>query len=419
MEIILITLIIAIFIVGIMNVHNERKAKERRAEWKFREFLNKEKEIPLEETQEPDEEKSLQLKRPASLIAKIKGTSYRTPEEIAEARFVDVGDNMALEKEENNPYDDFAVKVITGRGYHIGYIEAGLSELVSKNIGNIDSCVVVKATRHEIPYIDVKITFGDKQTSPMRTIPKEYQVSPEDRMAHGLLEKDPKYKRDLVLVEGTYETNRETIAIARKLRKGDPIVLEKLEPSEYYPYRINVYTEAKVYLGRATSMRLESLYNRFDEIVATFVDSAISEETADRLAVSVIFPKETELRVPEDFSDEPFDYGDYPELHEASKIKSADPQAALDILMPIVKKERGISARLDCISCMYHLKMWEERAELIKSTIEHIEALTSADFPVSDLRLIKAQLPTLVKQLEFSIKRADSQIRKTKRKITP
>ena len=84
------------------------------------------------------------------------------------------------------------------------------------------------------------------------------------------------------------------------------------------------------------------------------------------------------------------------------------------MLLPIVKREKGIDARIECIACYYHLKDWEARINIINETLQYIESLTEEDLPKDDLDWLHKYIPTLVKQFEYSQKRLESARRKRK-----
>lgn len=343
---------------------------------------------------------------------KVKGTSYRSSEEISAARFCNKGDVLILVPEPNNPVDPNAIKVYTIDGVHIGYVEAAYSQDISRNINHILDCVVSRISTREIPYIYAIVRFTSELTKQPEFIKKDFQCSPEQRMQN--LSSVPldayKYRRVVLMVEGLYELDRFAIAKARTSHKGDKIILKKGECNEYYPYRIEIFLEDGTYIGHADNMYSGEVYNLFDYVVDSFVDSPICRDTANRIAVSVIFP--VEIKCPNEFLPTPgisFSYkGQYPEVKTAQELRKTNPLAALDILQPIVKREKGIDARIECIACYYHLKDWESRINIINETIQHINALTEEDLPSDDLNRLYSYMPTLVKQLEYSQKRLDA-----------
>lgn len=154
-----------------------------------------------------------------------------------------------------------------------------------------------------------------------------------------------------------------------------------------------------------------------DSIVASIVDTPICANTAYRLAVAVFFPNE--LKCPEEYRLQPgisFHYnGVYPEVKAAQVLRRTDPLAALDILLPIARREKGIDARVECIACYYQLKDWESRIDMINDTIRHIDNLTSEDLPPNTLKSLQGYLTKLFQQLDFSQKRLESQLKKQKR----
>lgn len=355
------------------------------------------------------------------LDVKVKGTVYRTTEEIAAARFCDVHDTIVLVPEPDNSVDPNAVKVMTIEGYHIGYVDAEYSELVSSKIDYISNCFITRVSGHEVPYIDIHIDFSTSKTKQPEFIPRDFQCTPEDKMIHlGERSFDSyKYRQVPIMVEGLYELDRETIAKARACKQGDKVLLKKGHCNEYWPYRIDIYLEDGTYIGTADDFHRKEVYMLFDHIVASMVDQCICADTRYRLCLNVYFPVNIECpedcRVPTGIS---FHYsGPYPEVKMAQELRKADPLAALDVLLPIAKREKGIDAKIECIACYYQLKDWASRIDSIKNTITHIESLTDADLPPDELYSLNQYLEKLFKQLDFSEKRLESQNKKQAKAI--
>ncbi|MBD5243169.1 MAG: hypothetical protein HDS60_03675 [Barnesiella sp.] len=356
----------------------------------------------------------------ADIVVKVKGISYRSQEEICAARFCDLGDTLILAPEPSNEVDSNAIKVLTMEGVHIGYVEACHSEYILSKIGHISECKIIRKTQHEIPFIDIGIKFSREVYSQPRFIPKEYQCSPEDKMRNLSVRRPDsyKYRRVPLSVNGLYEHDRPTIAKIRAARKGDKVILKKGECNELYPYRVDIYLEDGTYIGYADDLSCQEVYMLFEHRVESIVQSPVGEETKGNLFVYVFFPDELpcpdEARVRSGIS---FHYtGAYKEVKYAQTIRRTDPLAALDILLPIAEREKGIDAKIECIACYYTLKDWDSRIDIIHKTLAHIDSLTEEDLPPNDLAYMKKhQSETLTKQLEFSQKRLESQMRKKKR----
>lgn len=354
-----------------------------------------------------------------SIDVKVKGTRFRTVAEINAARMLDVGDEAILVAERENPVDPNAVKVYTMEGIHIGYVEALWSEDVSARIDYIKSCTITKISKHEIPYIDLEIEFSETPVKQPDFIEADYQCRPEDQMRN-LLSRSPesyKYRRVLLFVQDLYERPRAVIAKARACHTGDKIILKKGESTEYYPDRIDIYLEDGTYLGFAEWLGRKEVFTLFDSIVDSFVDSPISANTSYRLSISVLLP--AIVPTPADCSITlciyPYRDTNYPEMVDALGLVRSEPFAALDILLPIAKKEKGVAAKDACISCYYHLKQWQERIDMIQTTINHISSLTEADLPPSELAHLRNRLPGFCQQLDYSRKRLESQLKRAKK----
>lgn len=397
---ILLILVYITFVI-IKSNHRKRESEERRRD-AFEYFQNE----------------GLKSEQLSSVEVKVKGTSYRSREEIGAARLCNFGDTMILVHEPDNKTDSNAIKVYTMEGFHIGYVDAALSEFVRSKIDYIGKCVVSKISNHDIPFINLTIEFSNDVVEQPHFIKKEYQCSPEDKMRNlsSALFNSYDYRRVLLAVQDLYERDRDVIAKARSCRKGDRIILKKGHCDDLHPDRIDIFLADGSYLGFAEAFGCREVYALFDAIVDVFVDSPISPETAHRLFICVIFPNN--IKCPEDCLPQvgisTHYSGNYPEVAKARDIRRTDPLAALDILMPIVKVEKGIDARLECIACYYQLKEWERRIEMIQETLNHIEILSDKDLPPAELRQIYSQTNNLCKQLDYSQKRLESQNKKRK-----
>lgn len=94
----------------------------------------------------------------------IKGLYYRPKECQYRADTLKIGEELFLRKEPSNKRDKFAVGVYTDDGYHIGYIDSGMSHKISEFIDNNFeiNCFLSRSTEHEIPYQYMDLYFlGD------------------------------------------------------------------------------------------------------------------------------------------------------------------------------------------------------------------------------------------------------------------
>lgn len=97
------------------------------------------------------------------IVFEVKGLFYRSAQVQLEATLLEVGDQLLLEEEPDNEYDASAVKVLTPSGECIGYVDKDLCVLVGAMINHIDSCTIIKKSRHQIPFITAQIKFKDKK----------------------------------------------------------------------------------------------------------------------------------------------------------------------------------------------------------------------------------------------------------------
>lgn len=95
------------------------------------------------------------------IIFEVKGLYYRSAQAQLAAALLEVDDLLLLEAEPDNEMDASAVKVLTPSGECIGYVDSEHCVSVGAMINLIDSCTVIKKTRHQIPYITAKIKFKE------------------------------------------------------------------------------------------------------------------------------------------------------------------------------------------------------------------------------------------------------------------
>ena len=67
-------------------------------------------------------------------FTKLAGVSFEGRQYIAAS--LNIGDILYFEREPSNPYDKFAVKVMTSNNQQVGYISKQFSEQISTNILN-------------------------------------------------------------------------------------------------------------------------------------------------------------------------------------------------------------------------------------------------------------------------------------------
>lgn len=348
-----------------------------------------------------------------NFVFKVKGTFYRSQREISEARSLDKGDTLILQTEQNNKFSNSAVQVLSINGICIGYVEKAYSRIVSENIDRIKTCRVVRVSSHEVPYIDGEICFSENKCLQPSIIPKEFQISPEDNMNNmasgNFIHSD--YRQIGIAVTGVYEQSREAIAKARNLRQGDNLILKKIEPTKYFPYRIDVYTEDDTMLGFLYPHRLKSLYENFDKIIRVAVDSPLDSCGSASLFIRIFFPNGICLH--DDYCIGPHYIGSYPQLQEANVLKRTDPASALDIALKIADIEKGIDAKFLCCQCYRILKDYESEEKMILSIIDTIDRLTTDDYDPHECIILKnRKKPEMEKRLSVVRSRINSRNRK-------
>lgn len=96
-----------------------------------------------------------------SISFAVKGLQYRDEDAQDAAYGLEEGDYLELEKEPDNEYDPYAVKVLTTDGYHIGYVEATKAKRISSNIDKLIECKVKKISEYEDLFIYGLATFKE------------------------------------------------------------------------------------------------------------------------------------------------------------------------------------------------------------------------------------------------------------------
>lgn len=102
------------------------------------------------------------LKAP-NLIFEVKGIIYRSAQAQLEATLLEIGDSLLLEEELDNEIDASAIKVLTLSGECIGYVDKEHCVLVGAMIHLVDTCSVIKKSKHQIPFITVEVKFKNKK----------------------------------------------------------------------------------------------------------------------------------------------------------------------------------------------------------------------------------------------------------------
>lgn len=134
-----------------------------RAESQFKIWADKvkKKKVKVKEcTSLQKERKNLIL---PNLVFELKGLIYRSAQAQLAAIMLEIGDQLLLEEEADNENDASAVKVLTLSGEWIGYVDKEHCVLVGAMINRIDSCTIIKKSKHQIPFIMAEIKFRDKK----------------------------------------------------------------------------------------------------------------------------------------------------------------------------------------------------------------------------------------------------------------
>ncbi|WP_417008628.1 HIRAN domain-containing protein [Bacteroides congonensis] len=95
----------------------------------------------------------------------VKGISYRTEEEINRIRNLNADDELALEYEFNNPFDNDAIKVVAIKeNVHVGYVPSISCKEVKRMLELASNYIVkvhVKTDGQKAPFILARIEFNN------------------------------------------------------------------------------------------------------------------------------------------------------------------------------------------------------------------------------------------------------------------
>lgn len=307
----------------------------------------------------------------SDILFAVKGISYRDEQAQAAARLCDKGDRLILRREPDNPVDKNAVQVYTMTGQMIGYVERDYAETVSELIDYINTCVVYKVTNHELPYIDALVKFTATPTTQPDFITDPSEMTTRQRM---------QYDSVFTFSSGYHEAfarivnNRELPLRSREalahLDGASIIRLEKDDSNPSRPYAVKVFGN-DVLLGWLDFDRAYVVYNHFDEV------KDVKTTRMGRDMVSIMLPKSVDLLdIPVDIRArlQVYDAMLWPETSEAFKMRSSDPDRALDILLPIVKKEHDYRAASYCCTCYRALKRPNKELDMVNFILAKIEA---------------------------------------------
>lgn len=345
----------------------------------------------------------------------VKGTIYRSDEEKLAACGVEVGDTLILEVEPDNPVDPNAVKVLTLEGMHIGYVQWDIAQFVKDNISHVNSCTVTKVTRHDIPFIHASIHFSASECKQPSITPEELRVSAEDKMRDLILgnKKDYKYRNVLLSVDGTFEQSLEVINKAKSLRQGDKVILKKPEEvSEFYHFRLNVYTEDGTMIGFCFGSFAQEAYELFDDIYAVTVDSPMNAYSHQQINLRAFIPQSIKWNPSvEPFCERAYKTP-YPQLVAADSIKRTDPDGALELALPIAECEKGINGKFLCCQIFRLQKNYEAEREMLLRILERIESITPDEIGKLDFTQMKSRTNEFLKRLDVVESRLKSKSRK-------
>lgn len=412
MDAIIIGIVVAVF-VGLIAGAASNKNKTSSSEKKVSFDSLKKQSRRIDQTHK----ETSRVVHPTTRFFSVKGLKYRDQDAINEAQYLDDGDTLILVPEPNNSVDPYAVRVITLNGTHIGYVPASDSYFVTQNIDYIEYCRVTNVSSHEIPFIDAVLKISPNRRKQPEFIKKELQVTPKDEMRDLALGRSSEYDYTtcITIVEGTYELQKDILAKAKALQQGDKLILKKPEPMEYYPNRLDLYTNEGYFIGFIYGYTAQNIYSEFDKIHLVSVESPMDAHDHGKLGIRIYFTKGTDLsksnpgisiNIVTEFK------GPYPQLGYVDQIKRTDTEKALGIALPIAEKENGIDAKFLCCQCYRLQKDYESERMMILKILDYIVNLKPGDVSPSDYFLIKNRLPEITKRLNTVDSRLASKTKK-------
>lgn len=317
---------------------------------------------------------------------------------------------MILQREPNNEYDQFAIKVLTRTGNFIGYVEKERSRMLSERF-DYARAEVASIRRTEIPFIDIKVSFAKYPQLQPRIETNPENLSPSERMMIlGEIIKDEEPAKTTNQIPSDYyqygfniswteELPRENIIRAKQCKTGDKLKLA-VQQSSRYPGRIEVYTDDNILIGFIDEEAALGLAEIFDKISTV---SIYSSDGIGKLSGICYIPSyfAKSLPIPHGFFDFP-----YKEVRDASYIAKEDPNMALDMIQYAIAHEKGIYAKEVALKCFWHLKDWESRRAMAVRMLDTIESINEDELSTFEYQLLKTRkVPELIKIIETCDKR--------------
>ena len=139
----------------------EEKRKEREARAELMEINAKAQEI-LTELEKPFQipPQLIDKNPPQYIYSDLKGLYYRSKRAKSEADDLSVGDKLYCEPDPHNKYDKNAIKIKTGTGVLLGYVDAAIADEFKEYLEWARYAIVDQISYDdEIPTIRLKITF--------------------------------------------------------------------------------------------------------------------------------------------------------------------------------------------------------------------------------------------------------------------
>lgn len=398
--ILILIAIIALSSNGNKPTKEELDAKKKRRQELYEHFEQKEKESKTYAEEIPSKYIGI-----AHINFSVKGSIYRSKQEIAAARMCDVGDTIILRREADNLKDEFAVKVYTLDGYHIGYVEKQYSELAFTQIKYISKCTISKISFSDVPYIFVDVYFSEIEQNQPEFKNLDLQISPRNFMINPTHKFESKYNRIFALISWTSFLTPEGSKVLNNCSQGDELQLKR-NPSSNIPFCVDVY-KGDVFLGHVSGFDAIKVYKSINMPYKCIVSNPKSKLNVG-VGIEVFYegdPNSVEPTEDEKNTLKQFQREFFSEYEEASHLVHEEPQKALDLLLPLVDYERGLNIKHMCCRCYRKLKQYELEKEMVEKILHYIDIVPYDVAPEDVVLEIRASRDLYESRLAYDEKR--------------
>lgn len=310
---------------------------------------------------------------PGSINYSVKGTIYREKDEILAAQLSEVGDILVLRQEPTNTVDKNAIKVLTQTGKFIGYVDKGNASNINKYFNHISKSVITNKSNHEVPYIDAETFFSKDKCLQPDIITESSQMTTRQLMVEDVtkLSEAGFVERSATIVNNN-ELSLESIQALRNCDAITPLRLVKDYSNPKRKYAIKVYNDKDILLGWVEFFSAFRIYDHLDDVKSVRLEKRGSH------FIVYMMPKGLDGKYPTDeeiLLNQAYNSTLYPEITEAYKMRTSNPDGALSILLPIIDKEKGCRSMSICCTCYRALKRPTDELAMIERILDKTKKL--------------------------------------------